>query len=241
MPAALVLGATGFVGTHVVQALLERRQYRVYCLCRSSSAKIPSGAERVIGDVESAQTLLAAIESTRADYIFNLAGVYAWWSSTPDRFARVNTEGVQHLVDAARSCAQTVKKVIHVSTVLAYGNPKGRGLTPSTAFDEETPAGPHASLYAASKHAGDEIAQRAFTSGEVRARAPQPSAASPRAAVPCDRRPRASSTPRLPPPQVPGCTLFLACCIGADPKLNDAARDVMRIRELVLGQAPDLA
>ena len=38
-----------------------------------------------------------------------------------------------------------------------------------------------------------------------------------------------------------GCTLFLACCIGADPKLNDAARDVMRIRELVLGQAPDLA
>ena len=63
----------------------------------------------------------------------------------------------------------------------------------------------------------------------------------PAAAVPCDRRPRASSTPRLPPPQVPGCTLFLACCIGADPKLNDAARDVMRIRELVLGQAPDLA
>jgi dihydroflavonol-4-reductase len=35
-----------------------------------------------------------------------------------------------------------------------------------------------------------------------------------------------------------GCTLFLACCIGADPKLVDSNRDVMRILDLVQGAVP---
>jgi len=93
--------------------------------------------------------------------------------------------------------------LIHVSTALAYGRPDGRGLTASTAFDETTPPGPAASEYAASKQAGDSVAQEAFESGAVR-----------------------------------GCTLFLACCIGADPKLLDPQRDVMKLLPLVRGSIP---
>ena len=202
MPSALVLGGTGFVGSHVVQLLLERTQYRVFCLSRSTATAVPAGAQRLLGDVESVHDLQAAIESAHADYVFNLAGLYAWWNADPTAFARVNTNGVRNLLDALKRCSRA-PKLVHVSTVLAYGNPPGRGLTPEAAFDEDTPAGPHASLYASSKHGGDALAQAAFEAGEV-----------------------------------PGCTLFLACCIGADPKLNDPRRDVMRLRELVLGQVP---
>lgn len=33
------------------------------------------------------------------------------------------------------------------------------------------------------------------------------------------------------------CTCYLACCIGRDPKLLDAEKDVMRIAPLISGQA----
>jgi len=38
--------------------------------------------------------------------------------------------------------------------------------------------------------------------------------------------------------EVDGCTCFLACCIGADPKLLDSQRDVMKIKDLVEGRVP---
>ena len=207
MPTALVTGATGFVGSHVVKCLLERQQYTsIYVLCRrgtkmSFTKHAGQGVHRLEGDVESETELKAAFLASKPAYVFHLAGVYAWWQLDHSRFDRVNVEGVRNVVAACK--AAQVKKLIHVSTVLAFGNPAGRGLTASTAFDEATPAGPSASAYAASKHAGDCIAQASFDAGEV-----------------------------------DGCSLFLACCIGADPKLVDDQRDVMKIRPLVQGQIP---
>ena len=209
MPTALVTGATGFVGSNVLRCLLERQEYSaIYVLCRPSS-KLPfskhagqDAIHRLDGDVTSAEDVRAALLACKPTYVFHLAGVYAWWQSDHARFDDVNVNGVSNLIMACKA-AGCVRKLLHVSTVLAYGNPAGRGLTAETAFDEATPAGPPASAYASSKHAGDSIAQAAFDSGEVA-----------------------------------GCTLYLACCIGADPKLLDAQRDVMKIRPLVQGQIP---
>lgn len=204
MPTALVTGASGFVGSHVVRLLLERQQYSVYCLCRSGTnlaiEHAGRSAVRLEGDIESAADVAAAVAACKPAYIFHLAGVYAWWQSDHDRFARVNVDGVQNVLAASKDVGA---KLVHVSTVLAYGNPAGRGLTPETAFDEATPAGPPASAYAASKHQGDELAQQAFDAGELR-----------------------------------GCTCFLACCIGADAKLLDPEKDVMKIGPLVRGEIP---
>ena len=207
MPTALVTGATGFVGSHVVRCLLERQQYTtVFILCRAGSkTSITRHAgqcvRRLEGDIESEADVLSALLACKPSYVFHLAGVYAWWQADHARFDRVNVNGVRNVVAACRAAG--VKKLIHVSTVLAFGNPTGRGQTASTAFDEATPAGPAASAYAASKHAGDSIAQAAFDAGEL-----------------------------------DGCSLFLACCIGADSKLIDDQRDVMKIRPLVQGQIP---
>ena len=208
MPVALVLGGSGFVGSHVVRALVERHYTRVHVLCRPGTKLVGpllSQAQRIEGDL-SMRSILTAIELCKATLVINCAGLYAWWAPDPASFRLVNVDAVRNLMAAVKEInlsTHRVDKVVHVSTVLAYGTPAGRGLTPETAFDEDTPVGPHASQYAASKHAGDAVAQKAFASGDV-----------------------------------PGCTVFLACCIGADPKLVDPARDVMRIKELISGAVP---
>ena len=205
MPVALVTGATGFVGSHVVQALLERQQYKVFALCRSHSPTAIAAAGRVQvirGDIECEADIVAALEAAQPQYVFHLAGVYAWWQGDSARYDRVNVNGVRNLL---RACSRHggQLKIVHVSTVLAYGRPIGRGFSAESAFDEETPPGPAASQYARSKHDGDCLAQQAFESGTL-----------------C------------------GCTCFLACCIGADPKLLDPEKDVMKIQPLVTGHVP---
>jgi hypothetical protein len=58
-----------------------------------------------------------------------------------------------HNLLAALQSLRNVKKVklVQVSTVLAYGRPAGRGLTPESAFDEDCAPGPTVSEYARSK------------------------------------------------------------------------------------------
>jgi len=192
----LVTGSTGFVGSHVCRLLVDR-QHTVFGLCRDSSARLPQGCTTVCGDLEDVASLDAALRESAFDVVINVAGVYAWWLADASLFDRVNVAGVRNLIEALRKHPGAA--LVQVSTVLAYG----RCCAPQEVFAEETPPGPHASAYAASKHRGDAIAQEAFASGTVR-----------------------------------GSTLFLACCIGADPKLVDAERDVMRMLDLVEGSVP---
>jgi len=37
---------------------------------------------------------------------------------------------------------------------------------------------------------------------------------------------------------IDGCVVYLACCLGRDPKLLDPSQDVMRIKDLVEGSIP---
>ncbi|CAE8598953.1 unnamed protein product [Polarella glacialis] len=157
--------------------------------------------------MESVETLEAAITESQCEVIFNLAGLYAWWAPDNGSFRRANVDSVRNLLAAITNvqsdpAPRSLPKLIHVSTVLAYGRTSG-GLTPETAFTEASPAGPCSSAYAASKAEGDRLALAAFQAREVS-----------------------------------GCILYLACCLGADHKLVDPRRDVMRIAELISGSVP---
>ena len=66
----LVAGATGFVGSHLVPALLEEGHH-VRCMSRDpdrASARLPAGVEIVRGDVHDAASLEAAFDGMDAAY-----------------------------------------------------------------------------------------------------------------------------------------------------------------------------
>lgn len=146
MVRALVTGATGFIGSHLVERLL-RDGVEVRCLvrCPRRAASLRAlGATLVPGDVTDPSSFRAAVAG--ADVVFHLAGLTIAYNFR--EFLRVNASGTAHL---AAACArlETPPVLVYVSSVAAAG--------PSP-FDcpraeEETPA--PVSFYGRSKWAGE--------------------------------------------------------------------------------------
>ena len=81
MPKVLVTGGTGFLGSHLVEALAARGE-EVRALVRSSSDKThleSLGVELVYGDLNDLQSLKAAAQG--ADCIYHCAALAADWGS----------------------------------------------------------------------------------------------------------------------------------------------------------------
>lgn len=114
---ALVTGATGFVGGHLVDVLLGQG-HAVTALIRSR-AKAAGLAERgvrlVEGDLHAATALAEAAEGQ--DVVFHVAGA----TSALDEagFHRANVEGTGHVVAAAEAAG--VARLVHVSSLAAAG------------------------------------------------------------------------------------------------------------------------
>ena len=91
-------GASGFVGGHVLGALLARG-YRVRALVHDSSA-VPPGATPVRGDLRAAASLVSSLRGCR--YLIHAAALYSF--SPRDRAAihDTNIRGTESLLEAAR-------------------------------------------------------------------------------------------------------------------------------------------
>jgi dihydroflavonol-4-reductase len=118
---ALVTGATGFVGAHVVRALLARG-LRVRCLVRGASRR-----DNIAGlDVEVAQGDLTDPPSLRravagCELVFHCAADYRLWARDPARIMAVNVEGTRNVLEAAAEAG--VRRTVHTSSVSALGLP----------------------------------------------------------------------------------------------------------------------
>lgn len=118
MAKCLVTGASGFIGTHLVRALVERGD-EVSCLVRRTS-KLSAFADLPIrfaeGDVTDAESLTAAL--AHCDVVYHLAGLTKALSR--EDFDRVNADGIDNLMQAAaRRSSPPV--VIFVSSLAAAG------------------------------------------------------------------------------------------------------------------------
>ena len=146
----LVTGATGFIGSHLVDYLLPRAA-QVRCLVRrrSSFRYLPAMAvDLVYGDLVTGDGLSEA--ATGADIVINLAGV------TKALSARHHEAGnVRAAENLARACAG-VARFVHVSSLAAAG-PSLDG-TPLTEDAEPHPVG----LYGRSKLAGERAVRAAL-------------------------------------------------------------------------------
>jgi dihydroflavonol-4-reductase len=129
---SLVTGGTGFVGAHVVRALLQRGR-EVRCLVRPGSSQenlagLP--VELVAGDLNDPASLRRACAG--ADVVYHVAADYRLFAPDPREIYRANVDGTRMVLSAAGDAGVT--RVVHTSSVGALGlNPGG---APS---DETTP------------------------------------------------------------------------------------------------------
>ena len=119
---ALVTGATGFVGSHLVDKLIEKN-YEVYCLKRkTSSTKWLDGknVKYVEGDLFSNDALESCIKDM--DYVFHVAGVVK--AKNKEGFYHGNSDSTKNLLEIAYKVNPGLKKFIFVSSLAACGPAK---------------------------------------------------------------------------------------------------------------------
>jgi nucleoside-diphosphate-sugar epimerase len=116
---ALVTGATGFLGGHLVRQLISRG-VRVRALVRkpmAASDLVVAGAEVIRGDLLEPASLKAAFD-VPVDWVFHVAADTSVWRGHNERQNRINIEGTSNLLAAARNRAQ---RFIHTSSVAVFG------------------------------------------------------------------------------------------------------------------------
>jgi dihydroflavonol-4-reductase len=150
-PIAVVTGANGFVGSHLVDLLLSKN-FRVRCIVRKSS-----NLQWLKGkDIEILTCGLTNKEGLRkafngAEYIFHVAGVVK--SKTPEGYFQGNVENTRVLLDTALEFKATIKKFLVVSSQTVAG-PSSNG----TPVNENTECKP-ITTYGRSKLAQEQLAK----------------------------------------------------------------------------------
>ncbi len=113
----LLTGATGFVGSHIAEALV-RRGDTVRTLAREGSDTKwldSRGATVVRGDLTDAASLRRAIEG--CDVVVHAAAKVGDWGHV-DGYRAVNVEGLRHLLDACFD--RVLHRFVHISSLGVY-------------------------------------------------------------------------------------------------------------------------
>jgi NAD dependent epimerase/dehydratase len=157
----LVTGAGGFIGSHLVEALLERG-LNVRAMVRYSSSGgvgflddvaraliVNKNLEIFHGDIRDARAVRqAAADCTRIYHLAALIGIpYSYVA--PDSYVAVNIQGTLHILEAARDLG--TDRVIVTSSSEVYGTAQ------YTPIDELHPLNAQ-SPYAATKVGADQLA-----------------------------------------------------------------------------------
>ena len=137
---AFVTGGTGFVGSHLVEALLESKKYEeVRCLIRSSEKWLKGmDITPVLGDLDNYHTIADALDGV--DVIFHIAGL----TKAPKNkdFTAANVDATENLMRIAQK--KGISNIVILSSLAAVGPSQGTPLT------EKAPLRP-VSMYGNSK------------------------------------------------------------------------------------------
>jgi dTDP-glucose 4,6-dehydratase len=158
----LVTGAGGFIGSHLVEQLVQQ-EAKVRCFVRYTADKdignlalLPEKTSRaldiVFGDIRDYQAIEKAMENIRI--VFHLAAAISIPYSIyhPMEVFQVNAVGTSNILEAARTKMKHIQRVVVTSTSEVYGSAIK---SPMDELHPKTPQSP----YAASKLAADALAQ----------------------------------------------------------------------------------
>jgi UDP-glucose 4-epimerase len=151
MNKVLVTGGAGFIGSHVVDKLIERGvEPRIFDLVPSSYHQ---DVETVTGDLTSPDDVYAAVEGCNT--VVHLAAIadVSHVAADPAYAEVVNSRGTFQVLEAARLAG--VQRVVYGSTIWVYNGQPGLA-------DEDTSVQLPSHLYTATKLAG-EMYCRAYT------------------------------------------------------------------------------
>jgi nucleoside-diphosphate-sugar epimerase len=171
VPTALVTGATGQVGHHVIQRL-QRDGWEVRALVRDAAragSLSRAGVMLATGDTLEPTGLVRAARG--CDVIFHAAAVI-----TPrggwEAFSRPNVEGTRNIIAAAESVSA---RLVHVSSVAVYGGAE-RYAAGGAPTGEDSPLAtlPESAFYARSKRESEALVMEAHAAGRVWATAVRP-------------------------------------------------------------------
>jgi NAD dependent epimerase/dehydratase len=164
----LVTGADGFIGSHLVDKLIdEGYTVRAFCFYNSFnswgwldsfSKNRLANIEVVTGDIRDPNGVRRAMENI--DVVFHLAALIAipFSYNSPDSYIDTNVKGTLNVLQAARDLG--IKRVIVTSTSEVYGTAQ------YVPIDEKHPRQPQ-SPYAASKIAADAISESFYRSFDL--------------------------------------------------------------------------
>ena len=156
---AVVTGAGGFIGSHLVEALLEASA-RVRAMVRYTSRgdqgalgfiseEARSEVAVVAGDIRDPESVAEVVKG--ADFVFHLAAQIAIPYSyvNPRDFVETNVLGTLNVVQACR--AADVRRLVHTSTSEVYGSAQQIPITEAHPLSAQSP-------YAATKVGADQLA-----------------------------------------------------------------------------------
>lgn len=153
----LVTGAGGFIGSHLVEALVQRGCH-VRALVRYDSkgtwgwldhSDVKSRIEICVGDLRDAISLRKFVAGTQC--VFHLGALIGIPYSyvAPDAYVDVNVHGTLNVLQAVRELG--VEKLVHTSTSEVYGTARFVPITEEHPLQGQSP-------YSATKIGADQIA-----------------------------------------------------------------------------------
>ncbi len=141
---AIVLGATGFIGSHIVRAL-QSEEMDVRILRRSSSppqALEGLNPEERLGDLDDRASLIQAFRGCHV--LFHAAGYYPIYSFHRQQQKNRALQQMRNVLQAAETAG--IRKIVYTSSLSTIGNPPTPPLTKGGPggflADEETPYDP---------------------------------------------------------------------------------------------------
>lgn len=162
-PLILLTGATGFLGSYILQELIDQG-YAVRALRRTRKAlpwiraEIFAKTEWIEGDVLDVVSLQDALSGV--DAVIHAAAVVSFQPKERARMYQVNVEGTANVVNMALEAG--VRRFIHISSVAALGRTEKESTVSEESKWEDNPVQTH---YARSKFKAELHAWRGMAEG----------------------------------------------------------------------------